>query len=119
MGAFFVNMGLPWPLYEVLIFYFSQYIVRSQLTIFKMVNDDRKQEKRWKSMTHFIKHQFDEAQLTARILHQKAQGCPAIQTGLLQLKSIALPPRPKAAGAFTDACPTENVTRENVAKLFW
>ena len=84
-----------------------------------MVNDDRKQEKRRKSIPHSIIRYFDEAQLSERILHQKAQGCPAIQTGLLQLKSIALPPRPKAAGAFTDACPTENVTRENVAKLFW
>ena len=88
-----------------------------------MVNDDRKPEKRraehpslyctlvWWSPTL--------SKNSAPILNQKAQGCPGIQTGQLQLKSIALPPRPKAAGVFTVACPSENVTLENVAHLFW
>ena len=35
-------MGLPWPLFGF--FPFSWYIVRLQLIIFTMVNDDRKQE---------------------------------------------------------------------------
>ena len=45
----FFNMGLSWPLFGF-IFPFSWYIVSLQLIIFTIVNDDRKQERRRKSM---------------------------------------------------------------------
>ena len=49
----FFNMGLSQPLFEF-IFPYSWYIVTLQLIIFTMVNDDRKQERRWKSMQRSI-----------------------------------------------------------------
>ena len=49
----FLNMGLSRPLFGF-IFTFSWYIVSLQLIIFTMVNDDRKHERRRKSMHHSI-----------------------------------------------------------------
>ena len=52
-ALFFFNMGRSQPLFGF-IFPFSWYIVSLQLTIFSMVNDDRKQERRRKSMHRSI-----------------------------------------------------------------
>ena len=51
----FFNMGLSWPLFGIY-FSFSWYIVSLQLAIFTMVNDDKKQERKRKSMQRSITH---------------------------------------------------------------
>ena len=53
VGEVFLNMGLSRPLFGFILT-FSLYIVSLQLTIFTVVNDDRKQERRRKSMHRFI-----------------------------------------------------------------
>ena len=95
-------MGLSWPL-VCFFFTFSWFILLLQLINFTLANDDRKEDRRRKSMLHSITRELptpSENRYVSNFELKKPLSIPRFEPGLPRQTAIALPLAPPPVPLF-------------------